>query len=199
MAQLRTTKPYDFTPPKDLDGLIAMLHEALDGDEADVNHISAIMESYRSNDADWSKYVQFDKHKYTRHLVDRGNGKFNLILLCWAEGQGSCIHDHPDSHCFMKILDGQLHESKYEWPEKGKEMTLIGSRPLEKESVAYINDSLGLHRIENKSHTTPAISLHLYSPPFQMCRSFDQRSGKETWCKMTFTSQMGIKCSRLDN
>ena len=26
--------------------------------------------------------------RYTRNLVDEGNGKFNVIILCWGEGQG---------------------------------------------------------------------------------------------------------------
>lgn len=26
--------------------------------------------------------------RYTRNLVDQGNGKFNLMILCWGEGHG---------------------------------------------------------------------------------------------------------------
>ena len=44
----------------------------------------------QSNEADWKKYVNFDPYKYTRNLVDDGNGKFNLIVLCWSEGQARC-------------------------------------------------------------------------------------------------------------
>jgi len=54
--------------------------------------------------------------RYTRNLVDEGNGKFNLIILCWGEGQSSSIHDHSDAHCFVKILAGQLKETIYDWP-----------------------------------------------------------------------------------
>jgi Cysteine dioxygenase type I len=45
----------------------------------------------------------FSASRYTRNLVDEGNGKFNLIVLCWGEGHGSAIHDHADAHCFMKV------------------------------------------------------------------------------------------------
>ena len=37
--------------------------------------------------------------------MDEGNGKYNLIVLCWDSGQGSAIHDHADSHCFMKVSE----------------------------------------------------------------------------------------------
>lgn len=55
-------------------------------------------------------------HRYTRNLVDAGNGKFNLMILCWGEGHGSAIHDHADAHCFMKMLKGELSEVRYAWP-----------------------------------------------------------------------------------
>ena len=42
-------------------------------------------------------------NRYTRNLVDEGNGKFNLMLLCWGEGHSSAVHDHSDAHCFMKV------------------------------------------------------------------------------------------------
>ncbi len=47
-------------------------------------HISSL--TPRTNPRDWRKFAKFDKYKYTRNLVHEGNGKFNLMLLCWAEG-----------------------------------------------------------------------------------------------------------------
>lgn len=40
------------------------------------------------------------------------------MILCWNEGQSSTIHDHADSHCFMKVLKGGLTEIKYSWPQE---------------------------------------------------------------------------------
>lgn len=39
------------------------------------------------------------------------------MILCWGEGHGSAIHDHADSHCFMKMLKGELREIRYAWPK----------------------------------------------------------------------------------
>ena len=80
--------------------------------------------------------------RYTRNLVDTGNGKFNLMILCWGEGHGSSIHDHANSHCFVKILDGTLRETMFAWPqdsEQEAEMSKIGVRDYAKDSVTYIN------------------------------------------------------------
>ena len=39
------------------------------------------------------------------------------------------------------------------------------------DDVAYISDKVGMHRISNASHSIRAVSLHLYSPPYQKCKS----------------------------
>lgn len=45
------------------------------------------------------------------------------MLICWGEGHGSAIHDHADSHCFMKVLKGELSEIRYAWPSENDECT----------------------------------------------------------------------------
>ena len=55
--------------------------------------------------------------RYTRTIVDKGNGRYNLLILCWGPGQGSPIHDHSNSDCFVKILSGQLKETLFKLPQ----------------------------------------------------------------------------------
>ena len=45
--------------------------------------------------------------------------------------------------------------------------------------------------MENRSHSVPAVSLHLYTPPYSKCRTFDQRTGHTNEVKVTFTSKFG--------
>ncbi|KAM6954277.1 cysteine dioxygenase type 1 [Aplochiton taeniatus] len=179
--------------PQTLDELIKILHKIFESDDINVEEVQNIMESYDSNPQDWKKFAQFDQFRYTRNLVDVGNGKFNLMILCWGEGHGSSIHDHTDSHCFMKLLQGQLKETLFEWPDRKPLGSMVqkSQRLLQENQCAYINDSIGLHRVENGSHTESAVSLHLYSPPFDSCRTFDQRTGHKNTVKMTFWSKFG--------
>lgn len=163
---------------------------------------------------------------YTRNLVDEGNGKFNLLILCWGEGHSSAIHDHADSHCFMKMLQGELCEVRYAWPKQKSETELciknnnnnigggddgneeddiyqeeelkeISRSTLETDGVCYINDNLGLHRVENASNTNTAISLHLYCPPFNFCSMFNKKTGKRTKCQVTFWSKYGQRIKNV--
>ena len=54
----------------------------------------------------------------------------------------SSVHDHSNSHCFMKVLDGCLKETLYDWPSQSEpEKPLVQTRVsyAEKEQVVYIN------------------------------------------------------------
>ncbi|XP_055154664.1 cysteine dioxygenase type 1 isoform X1 [Symphalangus syndactylus] len=199
--------------PRTLADLIRILHQLFAGDEVSVEEVQAIMEAYESDPTEWAMYAKFDQYSrgrglqfvvcggsgggwlwYTRNLVDQGNGKFNLMILCWGEGHGSSIHDHTNSHCFLKMLQGNLKETLFAWPDKkSNEMVKKSERVLRENQCAYINDSIGLHRVENISHTEPAVSLHLYSPPFDTCHAFDQRTGHKNKVTMTFHSKFGIR------
>ena len=52
-------------------------------------------------------------------------------------------------------------------------------------------DDLGLHRVENPSHTDGAVSLHLYIPPITLCEAFDDNTARTRTCKMKFDSRDG--------
>uniref|UniRef100_A0A8C6GC31 Cysteine dioxygenase n=1 Tax=Mus spicilegus TaxID=10103 RepID=A0A8C6GC31_MUSSI len=128
--------------PRTLADLIRILHELFAGDEVNVEEVQAVLEAYESNPAEWALYAKFDQYRYTRNLVDQGNGKFNLMILCWGEGHGSSIHDHTDSHCFLKLLQGNLKETLFDWPDKkSNEMIKKSERTLRENQCAYINDN----------------------------------------------------------
>lgn len=72
--------------------------------------------------------------------MDSGNGKFNLIVLCWNEGQQSRIHDHAKAHCFAKVLEGSLDEVMFDWPEEeGKQVTQRETYHHKANQVTYIS------------------------------------------------------------
>nr|KAG5689186.1 hypothetical protein BaRGS_004020 [Batillaria attramentaria] len=208
--------PEDFTDPKSivapgsLKELIQQLHRVFQQDDVNIDYVKTLMESYKSNPREWKKFAKFDAHRYTRNLVDEGNGKFNLMVLCWNEAQGSSIHSHAGSHCFLKVLSGTVKEEMYEWPdntmtsqgeegrtggeveiEEGHEMAPREELTFHTDQCTYICDDLGLHRVENPSHVDKAVTLHLYSPPFDQCYCFDQRTGRKIPSKVTFWSKFG--------
>uniref|UniRef100_A0A8C7D744 Cysteine dioxygenase n=1 Tax=Oncorhynchus kisutch TaxID=8019 RepID=A0A8C7D744_ONCKI len=152
--------------PKSLDDLIKLLHKLFESDKINVEEVQQIMEAYDSNPQEWKKFAMFDPTRYTRNLVDEGNGKFNLILLCWGEGQGSSIHDHTDSHCFMKMLQGELKETLFEWPKNKTQdvgdMVQKSQRILKENQCAYINGKIQGSLVFPQHCVSDNIRRHLF-------------------------------------
>ena len=83
-------------------------------------------------------------------------------MLVWSPGKSSPIHDHGNAHCLMKILKGDLTETRYEFPreeDEDKPMEVISERVHKENAVAYMADELGVHRITNTGSDF-AVSLH---------------------------------------
>lgn len=84
------------------------------------------------------------------------------LVLVWSPGKGSPIHDHGNAHCLMKILHGNLTETRYAFPEKDVEpgpMKVISEKTYKENGVTYMADELGLHRVSNRGSDF-AVSLH---------------------------------------
>ncbi|XP_061190959.1 cysteine dioxygenase type 1-like [Saccostrea echinata] len=190
-----------------------------------VKNIKELMTRYESHPTDWDgkekwsdkkqsrKTLHFNKvsvikllwfsllYRYTRTLLDKGNGHYNLMILCWNTGQESPIHNHPNSHCFMKTLKGEVFEQLYRNPDMtscdsccGCKMEKIEDRVYKLNDVAHITDADGLHRVGNKSHVEGAVTLHLYSPPFSSCKKYDDETGKSTEVPMGYDQDFSEQC-----
>ncbi|KAL2912677.1 hypothetical protein HK105_207784 [Polyrhizophydium stewartii] len=212
-AAAAAREPAPVPTPRDLGELCALLHAelaggGLDSAHVDVARVQALMAAYKSNAADWERFALFDAGRYTRNLVDAGNGRFNLMVLCWGPGQASPIHDHANSHCLVKVLEGAIDETQYEWPEGVAEdddetaatrsLTVKQRATYTTDEVTYMHDKIGLHKVANP-RSTGAISLHLYTPPIESCKTFCETTGAARASgKSVFYSVGGERCNYVD-
>lgn len=114
----------------------------------------------------WQKYALFDKNKqYTRNLISTDNKTYTLLLLCWNPGQESPIHDHPCDGCWLQVLEGVVREVRYD-----KKLSRVSQMDCHEGELSYITDNVGYHKVGNPCFQTPAVTLHLYAPPFESCR-----------------------------
>jgi cysteine dioxygenase len=132
---------------------------------------------YTREHDDWTRFVRFDPALYTRNLVSR-NEQFEMLVLCWSAGQESPIHDHSGQHCFMSVLQGRIEELQYGVPSEPGSGPLrqTGRRVFEPGEVAYIHDRIALHKVRPYG-AQPAVSLHLYARPIDVCQVFDEQTG----------------------
>ncbi|CBY31300.1 unnamed protein product [Oikopleura dioica] len=162
---------------------------------------------YKNND--WQKFAFWDDFRYTRNLIEEIDGCYSLILMCWPEGSASRIHDHPNADCIMACLDGKIkyriitsikfeltsRETQFNWPEADDNKPVLLSKETFAVSgeVLHMNDSMGIHRVENPSSSDRAATLHFYFPCIHECLIFAEDSGRSTKVKMCYHSIKGVK------
>ena len=135
----------------------------INSEDVDTEQLQQVMRDYKSRESDWGHFALADSStNYTRNLVDKGNGKSNLLILVWNPAKGSPIHDHANAHCIMKVLKGSLKETRYGWPDRGnlEPPKLVQEQVFGADEVTYMSDTLGLHTISNPDARNIAVSLH---------------------------------------
>lgn len=131
--------------------------------------------------ADWAgpDGLLFRAGSYTRTCAYRDE-RFELLLLNWAPGAASPIHDHGDQHCWMLVLEGQLEVDDYARLDSGDvqgyaHVEQSGSRTLDPGAMDLRSGRFDLHRVV-AGKGAPAVSLHVYSAPLRRFFVYDQRA-----------------------
>jgi cysteine dioxygenase len=120
-------------------------------------------------------YCSWSNESYTRNCIVE-NEKFELILLCWEEGQITPIHNHDGEECWVKIIDGEFRETIYNTNDSG-EPKRVKSTITKSNDISYMIDFMGVHSLENMSNKR-SMTLHLYAKPIRSCKIFDENSRK---------------------
>lgn len=109
-----------------------------------------------------------DAGERRRYLV-RAAPEFEIILMLWGPKAVTPIHDHSDSRCWMRLLEGKLTETTF----RGEAPEEVETNVFQKETHLFIDDKIGFHRLTNPEDKMAA-SLHLYAKPLHSSRYFDE-------------------------
>lgn len=114
---------------------------------------------------------------YTRSCAYRDPG-FEVLLLNWAPGARSEIHDHGDQHCWMLVLEGRLLVDDYVRLDNGEvggyaHVEACGARLLGAGEVDLRSGRFDLHRV-GATPDAPAVSLHVYAHPLRQFLVYDE-------------------------
>ncbi|MFT4680165.1 MAG: cysteine dioxygenase [Flavobacteriales bacterium] len=141
--------------------------------EEDRASFGGIVRSMNLPISDFEPFCSWSGECYTRNCIVE-NERFELILLCWEEGQKTAIHDHGGEECWVKFIQGEFEETIYKLDEAGN-LNKTKSTISETDDISYMIDFMGCHRLENQSGSR-AMSLHLYAKPIRNCKIFDENS-----------------------
>jgi len=141
-------------------------------------------------------YLTWDRQHYTRNLIDK-TSLYELMAICWEVGQISSVHNHRDQNCWMAVPIGRLMVENYHVVTQDIEK---GVCRLETTETVEMNaahpcavDPLEpVHRVYNpREFNQRAVSLHVYSRPFDSCVVYSPDQGTCGEIKLHYTTEYG--------
>ena len=141
-------------------------------------------------------YLSWDRQHYTRNLIDK-NAHYELIAICWEVGQASSVHNHRDQNCWMAVPIGRLLVGNYHLVsqdlDRGK-CHLEGTNIVEmnSEHPCAVDPRDPVHRVYNpREFNSRAVSLHVYSRPFDTCIVYSPEQGTCGEIKLHYNTEYG--------
>lgn len=131
---------------------------------------------------DLAAFQLFSPRCYQRNRIRRTE-QYEMLLICWAPGQGSPVHDHTGSACAFRVVSGRCTEQRFRRCVDGPEGELR-ARP-EGETVVFdrgsvcVSEDADIHRVGNSSAQENLCTLHLYSPPLDAMRQYFDVTDRE--------------------
>ncbi|HVI07359.1 MAG TPA: cysteine dioxygenase family protein [Candidatus Binatia bacterium] len=141
-------------------------------------------------------YLTWDRQHYTRNLIDK-TSLYELMAICWDIGQISSIHNHRDQNCWMAVPIGRLKVENFRVVHQDIEG---GTCRLEPADTLEMNlsqpcavDPLEpVHRVYNpREFNQRAVSLHVYSRPFDSCVVYSAEQGTCGEIQLHYTTTYG--------
>lgn len=141
-------------------------------------------------------YLVWDRQHYTRNLVDK-TPLYELIAICWEVGQISSVHNHRDQNCWMAVPTGRLLVENF---RVAHEDIACGKCAIEPTETVEMNAShpcavdplAPVHRVINpREFNQRAVSLHVYSRPFDTCVVYSAEQGTCGEIQLRYTTEYG--------
>jgi cysteine dioxygenase len=141
-------------------------------------------------------YLTWDRQHYTRNLIDR-TPLYELMAICWEVGQASSVHNHRDQNCWMAVPMGRLHVENFHLVEQNVDAGRCQLEPLNTVEMniaqpCAVDPNDPVHRVVNpREFNQRAVSLHVYSRPFDSCVVYSPEQGTCGEIKLHFNTEYG--------
>jgi cysteine dioxygenase len=143
-----------------------------------------------------SPYLTWDRQHYTRNLIDK-TPLYELVAICWEVGQISSVHNHRDQNCWMAVPIGRLLVENFQVVHQdltqGKS-TIKATETVEMNAShpCAVDPLEPVHRVFNpREFNQRAVSLHVYSRPFDTCVVYSAEQGTCGEIQLHYTTQYG--------
>jgi len=141
-------------------------------------------------------YLTWDRQHYTRNLIDK-TPLYELIAICWEIGQVSSVHNHREQNCWMAVPIGRLMVENYrviaQDVDKGCcELETADKVEMNPAHPCAVDPLEPVHRVYNpREFNQRAVSLHVYSRPFDSCVVYSPEQGTCGVIKLHYNTAYG--------
>ena len=154
------------------------------------------MQDPRSSAESLTPYLTWDRQHYTRNLIDK-TPLYELLAICWEVGQASSVHNHRDQNCWMAVPIGRLLVENFHVVHQdiaGGKCTIKATETVEM-NVSHpcaVDPLEPVHRVFNpREFNQRAVSLHVYSRPFDTCVVYSAEQGTCGEIQLHYTTEYG--------
>lgn len=143
-----------------------------------------------------SPYLTWDRQHYTRNLIDK-TPLYELIAICWEVGQVSSVHNHREQNCWMSVPMGRLlvenfHLLSQDLDHGRSQLNPTDTCEMNPSHPCAVNPLDPVHRVVNpKQFGERAVSLHIYSRPFDTCVVYSPEQGTCGVIKLHYNTMFG--------
>lgn len=126
------------------------------------------------SDEEFEPYRRFGEEKYTRNLVFR-NDFVEILVLGWIPEQESLIHDHDGSHGVVRVFEGSICETKFNWDENQK-LRAVSKIEANEGMMTSVGEP-DIHHLKNISAQN-SLTIHIYAPPLKQIHIYEEGTSK---------------------
>ncbi len=171
--------------------------------EEDFTGVQGTLEYLRKSPVDpesLKPYLFWDAQHYTRNLIDKTE-LYELLAICWEVGMKSSIHNHKGQNCWMAAPLGKLAVHNYRVLNEDLAAHCCNIVPTDvvditPHSPVAVDPLNPVHDVRNpREWNQRAVSLHVYSRPFDSCVVYSVEKGTCGEIGLGYTSKYGQACA----
>jgi cysteine dioxygenase len=161
-----------------------------------IDQIIGFLRSTPVSSGTLTPYLTWDRQHYTRNLIDK-TPLYELVAICWEVGQASSIHNHREQNCWMAVPAGRLRVENYRTISQNLaagtcELETAGTVEMNPLQPCAVDPLEPVHRVCNpREFNQRAVSLHVYSRPFDTCVVYSQEQRTCGVIKLHYQTEYG--------
>ncbi len=169
---------------------------AIQAQQFTLEYVFGYLMDYGIEPGTLTPFLNWSLGSYTRNLIYKCE-LFEVLAICWESGQFSQVHNHRDQNCWMAVPIGRLQVQNFRVDQRDTSsgrcrLMATDSYEMNENHPAAVAPHTPVHQVLNlPEFTERAVSVHIYSRPFDSCEVYSIEKGTYYDVPLHYTSEYG--------